>query len=174
MMILQNPSPLEVLYEDPKEDSISILSTEEVGLMVRGTQQESEDDLEESVANASTSSTSYLLASPNSPTLLGRANKSKLVVAATSPFFSQMRAANSRARNSNGGGKIGHVNGVIICSDDPDLQFDLDLDLDLRRDTLQSWGRLEQEIHDFQELIAEFSHIIATVRNFKLHFLLVV
>ena len=180
---LQNPSPLEVLYEDPKEDSISILSSEDgrtangiVAINLNGINHDVQEEEDEDELDASTSSTSYLLTSPpvarntttaaatamtsasNEASLRQRARSRLVVVAATSPFFARENSNRSAAA-----AKVGVVNDGAIELEELDLQFDLDLDLDLRKDTLQAWQRLEQEIRDFQELVAEFSHLISVV-----------
>ncbi|XP_059088807.1 uncharacterized protein LOC131884927 isoform X2 [Tigriopus californicus] len=125
---------LEVLYEDPKEDSISILSGED-GTATRGElecQGQSVSNLEHDPPPSS--------------------------IYSSKPPPSQLRTIpNTYKQGTILSTSLGAVNHWGTTSIN---------DLDRRKDTLQSWQRLEEEIRDFQLLIAEFSsNVVVTDKS---------
>ncbi|TRY61593.1 hypothetical protein TCAL_10275, partial [Tigriopus californicus] len=130
----QGGGTLEVLYEDPKEDSISILSGED-GTATRGElecQGQSVSNLEHDPPPSS--------------------------IYSSKPPPSQLRTIpNTYKQGTILSTSLGAVNHWGTTSIN---------DLDRRKDTLQSWQRLEEEIRDFQLLIAEFSsNVVVTDKS---------
>ena len=131
-----------MLYEDPKEDSVSIQSSEE-GLIFNDC--DFHGSRQHLLPHQEPVATSNTLINPAAPTFgLGGGGGSQIVL---------KMEDGSCGFSAAGGQQQHHFHQQLLPGSD----------LAQRKDTLQSWQNLEGEIRDLQELIAQFSNIMVGV-----------
>ncbi len=151
---------MEVLYEDPKEDSVSILSSEEVasGAVSTVTLATSADTLATSASAGASPAPNAIASAPST-----NGDRFSFSASAVEDF---RRGVSVPLSSSNSVQHPPHRAPHLANRHSFFPSASLD-DLDQRKDTLQSWRQLEEEIRDLHDLIAEFSNIVVGgVRNY--------